>query len=162
MAGVEALVDCLLPKKKHSAAAQNSSVEMLRQRVQPQQHRGHIALLSYSDQTVKDVICAMKYEKHKMSIVRAASLLLDCIIDELREQETLHTMRYMLCTIPITQERKTENGFNHLHALVTEMHSRMAAIHPPLQDGRHLLRWTRKVSRQSNLKNRAERLNNVP
>ena len=159
------LFDALLPRKRHSAAVHTQDDDTLRKKTRPTQHNGHRVLLPYNDQAVKSAIRAMKYENHRVSIKRAAALLRDSIADEVQEQETLHTMRYLLCAVPATQERKREDGFNHLNTMlkliIADMPSRYPSLHPLLRDERHLLRWTRKVDRQSIVQNRAARLNNV-
>ncbi|MCY4577103.1 MAG: hypothetical protein OXB96_01555 [Candidatus Kaiserbacteria bacterium] len=157
----EMFLGVLLPKKKHSVVAQRQGTAAIIQRLAPIQNNDHLAFLSYRDVAIKHFLYAIKYERHRESITLAADIFWEYISGEAQEEEALQKMHYALCAIPITQERKRRNGYNHLYAMLDVFyhHASDAGLH--IQDKRGLLAWTRQVSRQSVLQDRSERLRNV-
>ena len=155
------LLETAFPKKKYSAAVERRGVAAVIRQRKVIQTRGHLALLSYNNTSVKHFLYAIKYERHKESIMVAADMLRSYICDEIQEMETIQRMQYVLCTIPITEERKMNDGYNHLYTVLDAFHTHFPDITPPVQDKRGLLVWTRPVSRQSRLQNRLDRHQNV-
>ena len=158
---LETLLEVVFPKKRYSALAQEQGVVAITRRVRPLYTKGHLTLLSYGDSAVRHFLYAIKYERHQESIIVAADILRAYICDEIQEEAAIHAMYYVLCTIPITQERKMANGYDHLHTIFDAFYRGTSHTDPPIQDGRDLLVWTRQVRRQSRLKRRSERLENV-
>ena len=158
---LKALLEIVFPKKKHSTAVEQEGALTIARRRMPIQHKDHLALLPYTDISVKHFLYAIKYERHTESIAVAADMLREQIYDDIQEAEMVQKMQYALCAIPITRERKKSNGYNHLHAILDVFHGSSLYGTPPVQDMRDLLVWTRHVARQSNLPNKSDRLKNV-
>lgn len=161
IAFLKMLFAMVFPKKKHSVAIEQHGVLSIVQQQKPTQNKGHLALLPYCNTSVKHFLHAIKYEQHRESIEVAAAVLREQVCDEIQEMEMVQKMQYALCTIPITQERKKSNGYNHLYAILDVLHAQLPDTVPIIQDKRDLLVWTRQVSRQSRLPNRSDRLKNV-
>ena len=161
IACLRVLLEVAFPKKKHSVAVERLGVLAVTQQREVTQTKGHLALLSYNSALVKHFLYAIKYERHKESIKVAADMLRDYICDEIQETEAIQKMQYALCAIPITEERKVKNGYNHLYAILDAFHIHSSDTIHPIQDERALLTWTRSVSRQSRLQNRFDRFKNV-
>ncbi len=161
IACLKVLFEIVFPKKKHSAAVEKRGVLMITRQKEPIQNKGHFALLSYNSASVKDFLYAIKYEQHRESIEVAADMLREYIYDEIQEMEVLQKMHYALCAIPITEERKVSNGYNHLHVIFDVLYAHLSDSTLPIQDKRDLLTWTRQVNRQSRLRNRSDRFKNV-
>ena len=157
---IEILVGVLFPKKKNSIVAQRS-IGVLRRKMQPVCHAGHAALFPYSDPVVKHFLYAIKYERHAESTRLAAALFSEYLCDSVQDLEVVQKMHYVLCIVPVTQERKKDDGYNHLYEILNALYRHPLAADTPLQDKRNLLCWTRPVKRQSGLKNKTERFANV-
>lgn len=158
---LEMLFEIVFPKKRHSAAIEQSGVLMIARQREMVQYKGHLALLPYNSASVKHFLYAIKYERHRASIVAAADILREHIYDEIQEMESVQNMQYALCTIPMTEERRMRNGYNHLHAILDVFYRCLSGGMPSIQDERGVLIWTRHVARQSRLQHRADRLINV-
>ena len=156
-----ALLEAAFPKKKHSVAAQKYGVSAITRRIRPTHQRGHLTFLPYRDRAVKHFLYAVKYERHRESIILAADILRNALYEMMQEEEAIHTMRYVLCTVPITSARSARNGYDHLHTILDMLYTHIPDTESALQDKRNLLTWNRPVSRQSALKNRSERYHNV-
>ena len=156
-----ALLEAAFPKKKHSVAAQKQGTEVITRRIRPIHQRGHLTFLPYRDRAVKHFLYAVKYERHRESIMLAADIFRNALYETMQEEETIHTMRYALCTIPTTSERSVRDGYNHLHTILDVLYTHTPNTEPAPEDKRNLLTWNRSVSRQSSLKNRSERYHNV-
>ena len=157
---VEVFVGVVFPKKRNSVLAQRS-VSVLRGKVLPVCYAGHTALLPYSDPAVKHFLYAIKYERDAESVRLAAALLSEHLYGAVQDLEMVQKMHYALCIVPVTQERKKNYGYNHLHKILNALYRHPPVADIPLQDKRDILCWTRPVRRQSGLKNRAERFANV-
>ena len=153
------LLESIFPMGKHSNATRNITEEDLYKKINPTLEKEHVALMCYDDMIIKNFIYAIKYEKHIKSIRLAGIILQNYINEEIQEQELLRKMRFTLCTIPMTQERKEQNGYNHMHTILDEIHREIPA--DVIEDKRDLLQWTRHTKRQSHLKSRKERMENM-
>ena len=155
------LLEVVFPKKKHSAVVEKYGTSIIARQVEIRQYKGHSCLLPYNDDSVKHFLYAIKYEYHQESIAVAADILREHICDEIQEIEMVQQMRYALCTIPMTKERKVCNGYDHLHTILDVLRTRLPHSTPSIRDKRGLLAWRRQVARQSRLHHRLDRLKNV-
>ena len=153
------MVRALLPPKRHSVHVERRGAEALRDCIRPVTENGHISLLPYRNRAVFHFIRALKYERHRMSISFAASVLRDAVFDEYQEQELLQEMHHLICAVPPTDVRMRQNGYDHLRAVMSKLTGEASLF--PLSEEYDLLRWRHPVRRQSTLKNRKERVGNV-
>lgn len=156
-----ALLEVAFPKKKHSVAAQKQGAEVITRRIRPTHRRGHLTFLPYRDSAVKHFLYAIKYERHRESIILAADIFWNALYETMQEEEVIHAMRYALCTVPATSERSARDGYNHLHTILDVLYTHTPNTESAPADKRNLLTWNRPVSRQSSMKNQPERYRNV-
>ena len=135
------------------------SIGTMRSHLRPIDRNGHLALLPYRDPFVHHCIRALKYEKHRKSIRLAADLLGEFLQKRCLEIDSSSDTRYVLCVIPTTETRKLRDGYDHLHLLAQSLLETPFG-HRLVYD-RQVLSWCRPVSRQSTLRDRRERKENV-
>ena len=126
----------------------------------PKLERGHISLLPYSADSVRDFIRAIKYERDAESIRIAADILRKFLSNEHQEMEMIEKTDYIICAIPATRTRKRSEGYNHIYKILDAVW-RGASDIMFARDDRHILRWRQPVRRQSTIRNRTERIHNV-
>ena len=148
--------DLIFPRKKHSDATLNLTTKNLYANAAPVVHNGHFALLSYKQKEVKDLLFSMKYEKGSHSVFLLAEILKEFLLSEISEQNILHNVTYRFYTVPITQSRKTKDRYNHLTPLLSHVLKDITGV-----DAQNTMHWNRDVERQSSIKTKKGRINNV-
>ena len=152
-------IHALFPLRIHSERAQNINTRLLWKHADIQIHKGHITICSLSNETVAEVIYALKYERHQHSIKLVQKLLKTVIEDECIAQSEIIKVPFVLCTIPQTKTRSIKEEYDQLDELAKGIIKSIKKV--PVEYHKNLLSWKRTVSRQSQTKNYKERLSNV-
>lgn len=80
--------------------------------------RDTLALFSYQDPLVKEIIWEIKYKGNRTLAKSVATLLYDVVMDELQERNVLEKYHnVVLVPMPISDQRRLERGWNQAELL---------------------------------------------
>lgn len=157
----EAILDAILPLRARSARTKKRTVEDFT--LTPTAHDllgGEITtLMDYREQSVQDLIRALKYDRSQHAASIAAKLLEDYLLDEIISHRTFSQKPVLIVPVPLHTVRAKERGFNQIELV-------LHALPEEFRDGRRArlvtgaLRRVRETKQQTRL-HRSERLSNV-
>lgn len=158
---IQFALDVILPRKERIVRIDSYSLEDLP--VSPVEHEACgttiTTLLNYRDQSVQDVIKALKYD-HSGS---AAKLLAEALAEYLREEianiRLFSTQAIVLIPVPLHPSRLRERGFNQIEKVLNALPEEFKVGTLARIDTTSLVR-TRATPQQTRL-SRSERLKNV-
>jgi competence protein ComFC len=161
MSLLSALIDFLFPKRAQVLHLESLSTEKLLQILPPAtlEHGDTIALFSYQDPLVKELIWEVKYAGNSILASRLGEILYDVIESELMERnifEKYHNV--ILLPMPISDKRRNERGWNQTELVCEEVKKLDSAQHfkylpRQLCKIRHTESQTRTASRQERKEN---------
>ena len=145
----------IFPLKDRSNKANEYDEKLLYSIAKPKEKYGHTILLPYNKDVTRNFLFALKYEKHKKSIKLAANILSEYINDEFIEIKSINNYKIVVTNIPSTKTRKTKEGYDHIKEIIQNLELRKSIKY------KELLEWKEDIKRQSQIKNRKERIDNV-
>lgn len=81
-----------------------------------------IALFSYEDPRVRELIWEIKYHKNRILAAKASAVLLDVLLHELAERALSENfVSALLIPMPMSKERIRERGYNQCELLAAEI-----------------------------------------
>lgn len=158
---IQSLLDIVLPRKDRVLRIETYRAEDIP--VSPREHEACgvliTTLMPYRDQTVADLIQALKYDRAGHAAGLLASVLAEYLREEIANHQAFSTKPVVLVPVPLHPSRERERGFNQvakiLDALPMEFKDgTLSRIEP------HALVRTRATPQQTRL-SRHDRLANV-
>lgn len=159
--GMHALLDAILPLRARSARTKARKPEDFL--LAPTTHEllgtTIVTLMDYREQSVQDLIRALKYDRSQHAASIAATLLAEYLLEEISSHKIFSQKSILLIPVPLHASRARERGFNQisivLDALPDDFKSGASATLVP-----HALVRSRETKQQTRL-HRSERLSNV-
>lgn len=157
----EMAIDAIFPLHERAARTKSRTVADLTLSPTPHDILGTriTTLMDYNENSVRDLIQSLKYDKSNHAAKLAADAMADYLREEIASQKLFSPKRILLVPVPLHAERMRERGFNQiekvLHALPQEFRDGTLATLAP-----EVLTRTRATKTQTKL-SRSERLSNV-
>ena len=141
------------PLKAKSKKAETLSYTKIRPLLAVRQQHSHITLFPYKNAHIQTLLFSCKYERHLKSTQIIARYLADIIQEEYIEQAQIINQPVIVTTIPPTVTRQKAETYDHLQDILEH-------VTTPLEK-ETLLKWKKSVQRQSLIKNKQKRIQNV-
>jgi competence protein ComFC len=119
----QSLVDFLFPKADSIYDLESMSAGELTSLLQaPRETEEAIAIFSYEDSRVREIIWEIKYRKNRTLAKKMAEILYDVLKQELSERVVMENfINPLLIPLPMSTERRAERGFNQTEMLCEEL-----------------------------------------
>ncbi|KND48653.1 MAG: comF family protein [Parcubacteria bacterium C7867-005] len=120
---VEYFLDFLFPKTISLIEIEGMSNQMLLETLSPAtdlKDENILAVWSYKDKTVKEIIWELKYKGNKKIALKLGSILVDVLKSEIADKalfESLWSNTPLLLPIPISNKRRRDRGWNQTEML---------------------------------------------
>lgn len=150
----------LFPNKKNITKINIHNEEDLQMFIIPKIKNNHITLTTFRNETIKNFLYAIKYKKYIDGSKIIGKIIKNVIYEEHFENSNFEKMKYMMCAIPITYTRKCSEQYDHLKTIIDYMYDDFNILSSIVYK-KDALCWNRDIERQSSIKNRKERIENV-
>lgn len=153
-------LDILLPPREDEISLRGITPEEISEKLSGAGTSNSVGLWSYRNDFVRSLIWELKFHRNQVVIDCLADVLYEHLVEEASDLVLFGKIEsILLVPIPTSALRLKERGFNGVEILV----KRMVALDEEgvFQNGSALLKKIREVPRQTQIKNRAERVSNV-
>lgn len=158
---LEALLDAIMPLRARSMRTRARRVEDFV--LSPTAHdllgMQITTLMEYREQSVKDLIHSLKYDRSQYAAKIAATILEEYLLEEIASHRQFSQKKVLIIPVPLHKSRSRERGFNQI-ALVIDALSGEFRNGPLSYKEVDILKRTRETNAQTLLP-RPERLSNV-
>lgn len=147
-------LDMLFPKTAREREIETLTPQALASKLVLEEAHGTLALFSYRDPLIREMIWLLKYKKNARAAQLFATVLHDYLAEELSDATAFGEGRICIVPLPLSWRRKQERGFNQM-VLVTDELKKLGEYE--VVDA--LKRTHRKP--QTSLKRKSERVENM-
>jgi ComF family protein len=119
----------------------------------------NIALFSYRDARVRDLVWEIKYKKNPILVEAVAKLLFEEIFEDISDAQLFRNKESLLIPIPVSDERRRERGYNQMEVLgkaIEKLDTEKIFSYNP-----KILKKSHNTVSQTKTKSKKERLENI-
>ncbi len=146
-----------IPKRNASKIADKIDENVLQKFSNYKLKEGNNSLFVFNNHLISNLVKSAKYENNSKSIKLIKKSLKNFIEYVILERAGIENKDYFLVVIPETDIRKKRDGYNFMEKIAEDISSDLEEV----VFLKNFFKWTRKTNRQSRIKNKRKRIENM-